>query len=176
MTTEASPGVEVNDSEKPENKSEPSGDSNEEAQHAEGNPNGASDCSENANPAVAEQANAIVEASSPSSPTEKSPAKLRKETHESKGISRFLPPWLKKQKSLSQSDSLEENKDNVAQASDVGQVTDEQVNGHDEKLEEENGVANINGTEEKDEPCNVKVCIMCSLPAVHLFNVHLSTK
>lgn len=159
MTTEVSPGIEVNDSEKSENKNEPSENSNEEGQKAKGNAEIATDSSENTNPGKEDQGNATVEPSSPSSPTEKSPGKLKKEAHEGKGISRFLPPWLKKQKSLSQSDSKEDNKDNVAESSDAVQVKDEQVNGHDEKTGDQAVEAEVESKEEKLPVCNEEVCI-----------------
>ncbi|KAM5164118.1 band 4.1-like protein 2 [Mantella aurantiaca] len=154
MTTEASSGIEVNDSGKPENKNEPSETSNEGDQKADRN---ADVATENANPGKEDHGNATVEPSSPSSPTEKSPGKLKKEkeAHEGKGISRFLPPWLKKQKSLSQSDSKEDNKDNVAESSDAAQVKDEQVNGHDEITEGDKAVeTEVESKEEKLPVCN----------------------
>lgn len=167
MTTEVSPGVEVNDSEKPENKNDPSENSNEEGQHAEGNTEVVTDSSENKNSGESDQSNAVIEPSSPSSPTEKSPGKLKKEkeAHEGKGISRFLPPWLKKQKSLSQADSKDDDKDNVAESSDAVQVKDEQMNSHDEKTEDQAVEAETESKEEKPPVCNAEVCIhflLCS--------------
>lgn len=159
MTTEASPAVEVNDSEKPESKNEPSGNPNEEGQQAEGNTDVVADISENKNPGESDQVNATEEPSSPSSPTEKSPGKLKKEkeAHEGKGISRFLPPWLKKQKSLSQSDSKEDHKDNMAESSDEKQVTDEQVNSHEEKPEGDKAVeVAAESKEDKLPVCNAE--------------------
>ncbi|XP_040206360.1 band 4.1-like protein 2 isoform X8 [Rana temporaria] len=159
MTTEASPAVEVNDSEKPESKNEPSGNPNEEGQQAEGNTDIAANGSENENPGESDQVNATEEPSSPSSPTEKSPGKPKKEKepHEGKGISRFLPPWLKKQKSLSQSDSKEDDKDNVAESSDEKHVTDQQVNSHDEKSEGDKAVeAAAESKEDKLPVCNAE--------------------
>lgn len=159
MTTEASPAVEVNDSEKPESKNEPSGNPNEEGQQAEGNTDVVADSSENKNPGESDQVNATEEPSSPSSPTEKSPGKLKKEkeAHEGKGISRFLPPWLKKQKSLSQSDSKEDHKDNMAESSDEKQVTDEQVNSHEEKPEGDKAVeVAAESKEDKLPVCNAE--------------------
>ncbi|XP_077343003.1 band 4.1-like protein 2 isoform X7 [Lithobates pipiens] len=159
MTTEASPAVEVNDSEKPESNNEPSGNPDEEVQQAEGNTDLAADSSENNNPGELDQVNATDEPSSPSSPTEKSPGKLKKEkeAHEGKGISRFLPPWLKKQKSLSQSDSKEDHKDNVAESSDEKQVTDEQVNSHEEKSEGDKAVETAAESKEDKLPvCNAE--------------------
>ncbi|XP_018427811.1 PREDICTED: protein 4.1-like isoform X6 [Nanorana parkeri] len=158
MTTEVNPGVEVNDSEKPENKNEPSGNSNEEDQQADGNIEVATNGSENKNPGESDQSNATVEQSPPSSPKEKSPGKLKqeKEAHEGKGISRFLPPWLKKQKSLSQADSNEDNKDNVAESSDAMQVKDEQVNSHDEKTEDQAVEDETESKEEKPPVCNAE--------------------
>lgn len=159
MTTEASPAVEVNDSEKPESKNEPSGNPNEEGQQAEGNTDVVADISENENPGESDQVNATEEPSSPSSPTEKSPGKLKKEkeAHEGKGISRFLPPWLKKQKSLSQSDSKEDHKDNMAESSDEKQVTDEQVNSHEEKPEGDKAVeVAAESKEDKLPVCNAE--------------------
>ncbi|XP_068087663.1 band 4.1-like protein 2 isoform X14 [Hyperolius riggenbachi] len=142
MTTEASPGVEVNDSEKPENKNEQPENTVEDGQQAEGNIEVTADNSEDKNPGNAEEGSTAQQPFSPTSPTEKSPGKEKKgkETHEGKGISRFLPPWLKKQKSLSQSDCKEDNKDSVPQSSDVKQVENEQVNSHDEKPAEGQGV------------------------------------
>lgn len=159
MTTEASPAVEVNDSEKPESKNEPSGNPNEEGQQAEGNTDVVADSSENKSPGESDQVNATEEPSSPSSPTEKSPGKLKKEkeAHEGKGISRFLPPWLKKQKSLSQSDSKEDHKDNMAESSDEKQVTDEQVNSHEEKPEGDKAVeVAAESKEDKLPVCNAE--------------------
>nr|DBA26658.1 TPA: hypothetical protein GDO54_010892 [Pyxicephalus adspersus] len=157
MTTEASSGVEVNGTEKPENTNELSGNSNEEGQQTEGNTEVATDSTENKNAGEADQANPTEEPSSPSSPKEQTAGKLKKEreAHEGKGISRFLPPWLKKQKSLTQPDSNEVNKDNVAESSDA--MKDEQVNSHDENTAGDQAVETKDESKEEKLPdCNTE--------------------
>ncbi|KAM9316673.1 band 4.1-like protein 2 [Gastrophryne carolinensis] len=132
MTTEASLEVDVNESEKPEHVNEQPNNSSEEGQQAEGNSE-VTNGSDNQNPGEEDQAEAALPPSPPTSPSEKSPGKQKKEPHEGKGISRFLPPWIKKQKSLSQSDSKEDNQEDKAESSDVTQAKDEQVNSHDKR-------------------------------------------
>nr|XP_033792093.1 band 4.1-like protein 2 isoform X2 [Geotrypetes seraphini] len=90
MMTEADPGVEIKESEKTEEQTEQlplKAEVNENGEDTEGNPD------------------EIFEQTSGSSlAKQSSPGKQKKEKElsESKGIYRFIPPWLKKQKSQSQ--------------------------------------------------------------------------
>ncbi|KAM4770695.1 band 4.1-like protein 2 isoform 8-T8 [Rhinophrynus dorsalis] len=107
MTTETVSGVEIKQLEQPDGQSEQLKTSCEDGPQAEEN---AADNSESKNPDTEEAANVMDSPSSPTSVGEKSPGtqKSEKGGSESKGISRFLPPWLKKQKSQSQVECKED--------------------------------------------------------------------
>ncbi|XP_069582141.1 band 4.1-like protein 2 isoform X13 [Ranitomeya imitator] len=131
MTTESDTGIEVNGSEQSEIQNEQTETSNEpdhqKAENTEVTENPGSP-----NPVEPEQVNAIESPSSPTSPGQKSPGKPKKEAHESKGISRFLPPWLKKQRSLSQPEPKEETTDKIDGSPEGNQEKDGEVNNKDE--------------------------------------------
>ncbi|XP_077145489.1 band 4.1-like protein 2 isoform X13 [Ranitomeya variabilis] len=131
MTTESDTGIEVNGSEQSEIQNEQTETSNEpdhqKAENTEVTENPGSP-----NPGEPEQVNAVESPSSPTSPGQKSPGKPKKEAHESKGISRFLPPWLKKQRSLSQPEPKEETTDTIDGSPEGNQEKDGEVNNKDE--------------------------------------------
>ncbi|XP_053315220.1 band 4.1-like protein 2 isoform X2 [Spea bombifrons] len=107
MTTEASLEVEVNENEQPKVQNEQVGTSIEQDQQGEEITAEKNESPENKNP----EETATKSPSSPSSVGERSPGKQKKEREasEGKGISRFLPPWLKKQKSQSFSEPKEDD-------------------------------------------------------------------
>ncbi|XP_075718496.1 band 4.1-like protein 2 isoform X11 [Rhinoderma darwinii] len=125
MTTEAATVIEVNGSENSDTPNE------QDPQPAE-NAGEITDRSGNKNPREAEQANVSESPSSPTSPGDKSPGKQKKEAHEGKRISRFLPPWLKKQKSQSQMESKEESTDKMDGSADGSRELESEVNNKDE--------------------------------------------
>ncbi|XP_071997644.1 band 4.1-like protein 2 isoform X13 [Engystomops pustulosus] len=129
MTTEAANAIEVNGSENPETPQNEPDDSPAEKIEVSDNPG-------STNPGEAEQVDVPKSPSSPTSPGQKSPSKQKKEAHESKGISRFLPPWLKKQKSISQTEPKEENKDHIDGSPEEEPEKEAEVNNKEETSEE----------------------------------------
>eukprot|EP00079_Xenopus_tropicalis_P035923 XP_017949694.1 PREDICTED: band 4.1-like protein 2 isoform X5 [Xenopus tropicalis] len=107
MTTETTSGIELNNSGQPGDQEEHTGISSKESKKVEEN----IDQEIVNNPGETEQ---VIDPPSPStSAGQQSPGKRQKEIPESKGISRFLPPWLKKQKSQSQVDTNENGDKNI---------------------------------------------------------------
>ncbi|XP_066461654.1 band 4.1-like protein 2 isoform X12 [Eleutherodactylus coqui] len=137
MTSAADPGIEVNGSETSEIQNEQLETSNEQ-DHQPAENSEVTDGDGDKNPEVAEQGNVTESPSSPTSPGEKSPDKQKKEKegHESKGISRFLPPWLKRQKSQSQTEPKEEKEDVIDASAEGTQEKDGEVNDEDETAAE----------------------------------------
>ncbi|XP_041832695.1 band 4.1-like protein 2 isoform X7 [Melanotaenia boesemani] len=93
------------------------------------------DQSENATQETQEVSNAEGE--------EKEKEEKPKEGKESKGISRYLPTWLKKQKSLSQTSPTKEvspTEDPDSKAKEEEEVPAPEVNGHAEEVEEKEEV------------------------------------
>ncbi|XP_073431910.1 band 4.1-like protein 2 isoform X10 [Dendrobates tinctorius] len=131
MTTESDTGIEVNGSEPTEIQNEQTETSNEQ-DHQNAENTEVTESPGSPNPGEPEQVNAIESPSSPTSPGQKSPGKAKKEVHESKGISRFLPPWLKKQRSLSQPEPKEETTDKIDGSPEGNQEKDGEVNNKDE--------------------------------------------
>ncbi|KAM8946298.1 band 4.1-like protein 2 isoform 2-T2 [Pelodytes ibericus] len=151
MTTEAAPDIEVNENEKPEDQTKQLTTSNEEGEQEEENTE--TESSENKNPDETEPADVTKSASSPTSVGEKSPGKQKKErdTSEGKGISRFLPPWLKKQKSQSLSEPKEDD-----DKSSVGEPEEGISKKEDEEKNEgvkpaDNPVVETNAEENEEE-------------------------
>ncbi|XP_073527343.1 band 4.1-like protein 2 isoform X13 [Phyllobates terribilis] len=131
MTTESDTGIEVNGSEQSEMQNEETENSNEQ-DHQKAENTDATESPGNPNPGEPEQVNAIESPSSPTSPGQKSPGKPKKEAHESKGISRFLPPWLKKQRSLSQPEPpKEETTDKIDGSPEGNEEKEVEVNNKD---------------------------------------------
>ncbi|KAM3931277.1 band 4.1-like protein 2 isoform 13-T15 [Leptodactylus fuscus] len=128
MTTEAATSIEVNGSEKSEIQNEQS----DEQEHQPEENTEVTDSSKNPNPEEVEQVDVPKSPSSPTSPGGKSPGKQKKEAHEGKGISRFLPPWLKKQKSQSQMEPKEEINDEMDGSAEKTQEQEGEVNSKDE--------------------------------------------
>lgn len=149
MTTEAATGIEVNGSETSEKQNEELGTSNEQ-DHQPAENREVNDSSGNTNPGEAEQVNATESPpSSPTNPGEKSPGKQKKEAHESKGISRFLPPWLKKQRSQSQVETKEESMDKIDGSAEETQEKEGEVNNKDEVSGEDQPVVAVAESPEK---------------------------
>lgn len=149
MTTEAATGIEVNGSETSEKQNEELGTSNEQ-DHQPAENREVNDGSGNTNPGEAEQVNATESPpSSPTNPGEKSPGKQKKEAHESKGISRFLPPWLKKQRSQSQVETKEESMDKIDGSAEETQEKEGEVNNKDEVSGEDQPVVAVAESPEK---------------------------
>ncbi|KAM4042790.1 band 4.1-like protein 2 isoform 10-T12 [Anomaloglossus baeobatrachus] len=156
MTTESDTGIEVNGSEQSEIQNEQTESSNEqdhqnsnEQDHQKAENAEVTESPGNPNPGEPEQVNAIESPSSPTSPGQKSPGKPKKEAHESKGISRFLPPWLKKQKSLSQSEPKEERTDQIDGSPEGTEEKEEEVNNKDEMPAEDKPVETTEESPEK---------------------------
>ncbi|XP_063773392.1 band 4.1-like protein 2 isoform X8 [Pseudophryne corroboree] len=136
MTTEATSAVEIHDSKKSENQIVQLETLNEEGgQQADENGEATTDHIENKDPGETGQANITESTSPPTSPGEKSPGKQKreKEVHESKGISRFLTPWRKKQKSQSEVEPAEDNKDGIVDSTEVTKGNEGELNNTDEK-------------------------------------------
>ncbi|XP_044148195.1 band 4.1-like protein 2 isoform X5 [Bufo gargarizans] len=149
MTSEAATGIEVNGSEKAEIPNDQSGTPNEQDQQP-AEIKEVADSSVNDNPGEAEQGNVTESPCSPTSPGEKSPGKQKKEAHESKGLSRFLPPWLRKQKSQSQMEPKEESTDNMDGSAEGTEEREDEVNNIDETSAE--GQPAENQVAEEDSP------------------------
>ncbi|XP_075059178.1 band 4.1-like protein 2 isoform X13 [Mixophyes fleayi] len=161
MTTEATSAIEINDLEKSENQTVQLDSLNEESRQAEENGPATTDGSENKNPGEEEQAN--IRESTSSSPTnhlEKSPGKQKreKEVHESKGISRFLPSWRKKQKSQSEVEPSEDNnKYNTVDSSEVTPGREGELSNKDEKSADEHVETEVESVKEKHDVFNADV-------------------
>ncbi|XP_063299194.1 band 4.1-like protein 2 isoform X2 [Pelobates fuscus] len=129
MTTEAAHEIEINESEPAEAQNKQQRTLSEQVQEGEPNAETAPENSENKNNDESEPDNVTKSPSSPVSPGQKSPGKQKKEkdTPEGKGISRFLPPWLKKQKSQSIVDPKEDgDKGNAEESADETQVKEDE--------------------------------------------------
>uniref|UniRef100_A0A8C5MT92 Erythrocyte membrane protein band 4.1 like 2 n=1 Tax=Leptobrachium leishanense TaxID=445787 RepID=A0A8C5MT92_9ANUR len=103
MTTEPVREMEVNDKEQDEDQNEQQGASSENGDQANETTEIVTESPEDKNPEESEPASVMQSPSSPVSPGQKSPGKQ-------KGISRFLPPWLKKQKSYTVTEESEDGK------------------------------------------------------------------
>ncbi|KAG8444238.1 hypothetical protein GDO86_009430 [Hymenochirus boettgeri] len=111
---------------------------------------------EEKNPGETDQATVIDPSSPAKSAGKKTPEKERKgETHESKGISRFLPPWLKKQKSQSQVEINKNGDENMISDAEVTtdsvQLQKEVDNGGEQLSESQLDVK----PEDKEEKCSI---------------------
>ncbi|CAH2249608.1 band 2 isoform X5 [Pelobates cultripes] len=129
MTTEAAHEIEINESEPAEAQNKQQRTLSEQVQEGEPNAEIAPENSENKNNDESEPDNISKSPSSPVSPGQKSPGKQKKEkdTPEGKGISRFLPPWLKKQKSQSIVDPKEDgDKGNAEESADETQAKEDE--------------------------------------------------
>ncbi|XP_040285074.1 band 4.1-like protein 2 isoform X6 [Bufo bufo] len=150
MTSEAGTDIEVNGSEKAEIPNDQSGTPNEQDQQP-AEIQEVADSSVNDNPGEAEQGNVTESPGSPTSPGERSPGETEKRRHmKAKGFSRFLPPWLRKQKSQSQMEPKEESTDNMDGSAEGTQEREDEVNNIDETSAE--GQPAENQVAEEDSP------------------------
>ncbi|XP_029450434.1 band 4.1-like protein 2 isoform X8 [Rhinatrema bivittatum] len=115
MTTEADPSIEVKESEKIEEQTAQLPVETETKANSD-------------EPKYNPDQNSEQTPGSPSLPIQSSPGKQKKEkdSSESKGISRFIPPWLKKQKSQSQMD-LKDNGEKKEQLKDIDKAEVEEL-------------------------------------------------
>ncbi|XP_041418877.1 protein 4.1 isoform X8 [Xenopus laevis] len=150
MTTEATSGIELNDSRQPEDQEEQPATSSEESQQVQ----------EKTDQEIKNNSGETEQVKDPPSPStssgQQSPEKQQKEISESKGISRFLPPWLKKQKTHSQDDSNEggdknilSDKSNAKEASGPSQVKEEVDITHEKSSEDQSVELKADNKEEK---------------------------
>ncbi|KAG8582681.1 hypothetical protein GDO81_008165 [Engystomops pustulosus] len=165
MTTEAANAIEVNGSENPETPQNEPDDSPAEKIEVSDNPG-------STNPGEAEQVDVPKSPSSPTSPGQKSPSKQKKEAHESKGISRFLPPWLKKQKSISQTEPKEENKDHIDGSPEEEPEKEAEVNNKEETSEEAQPVVAEGAPSPEKKAESTTADIQVSIPFLGLHKVY----
>ncbi|XP_069831062.1 band 4.1-like protein 2 isoform X6 [Dendropsophus ebraccatus] len=157
MTSEAATSIQVNGSETSEMQHDQLGSTNEQDHQPAENGEG-TDNPENSDPGQNEEVTAPESPMSPTTPGEKSPGKQKKETHESKGISRFLPPWLKKQKSQGQMEPKEESEEKTDGPAEGPQEKEDEVNSKDETSGDgQPVVAEAERPGKKDEPADIHV-------------------
>ncbi|KAM4693991.1 band 4.1-like protein 2 isoform 10-T12 [Discoglossus pictus] len=156
MTTEAAPAIELNETEQPNGPDEVVPTASEESPLVEENTEATTVSSDNKNPDETEGSN-VSESPSSANVGEKSPGKQKKEKEvsDSKGISRFLPPWLKKQRSQSQTDSKEdgdksiEDKTGTEEPAEAKEPKEKEERGEGEQVPE--GQPEKSKAEEKEE-------------------------